>query len=566
MKNHKLHERNDFPNVRSLIEWAAETYGEKAAFSYKPDPHKSDIETVNYIKLRDDVRALASEFHAMGCAGKHCLLVGKLSYQWALTYYAALSVGAILVPIDRDWLPADIADIAKKAEVDFLFFDEDIADKGAEVAMAVGKDVSEIVYVSAKEQTRTINSLIEAGKTKYEADPDLYHNTEIDPNVLALLVFTSGTTGKGKGVMLSQNAILIDVSCVIPYMDFGDKTVAVLPPQHTYGSTIMLLGHVIIGCEVYISAGLRYIQKELKDQKPQHLVIVPLYLETFYRKILANVREQGKEKLLFNMIKVSNALRKIGIDKRKAFFKDVAAAFGGEVKMIISGGAPINPDILHFFSSIGISTLNGYGITECAPLVAVNRSLNPVPGSVGNVIDIDTIKIADPNEDGEGEICVKGPNVMLGYYKDEEATADAIDEEGYFRTGDYGKLDKNNVLFITGRKKNLIILSNGKNVYPEEIENELIATPGVLDIIVYEGQSKRGMAHNAIVAEIYPDMDYIEKNGIEDIKAHIKPYIDAYNKTAVPYKKIGVLKVRKKEFPKNTLRKIMRFKLDMTID
>jgi long-chain acyl-CoA synthetase len=291
-----------------------------------------------------------------------------------------------------------------------------------------------------------------------------------------------------------------------------------------------------------------------------------LYLETFYRRIMANLKEKKKEKLVARMIKVSNASLKIGIDLRAKLFGEIRAAFGGKVKMIISGGAPINPDILNFFEAIGISTLNGYGITECAPIIAVNRSKNPVRGSVGHVLDIDTVKIDRPNEDGEGEIWVTGPNVMLGYFKDEAATKDAIDEEGYFKTGDYGKLDKNNVLYITGRKKNLIILSNGKNVYPEEIENELVATPGIIDIIVYEGQSKRGMEHNAIVAEVYPDNEYIQKNNITDIKAHLQKYVDDYNRNAVPYKKIGVLKVRDTEFPKNTLRKIMRFKLDMSID
>ena len=323
---------------------------------------------------------------------------------------------------------------------------------------------------------------------------------------------------------------------------------------------------MMIGSEIYISGGLRYVAKELKEQEPEHLVIVPLYLETFYRRIMANLKEKKKEKLVARMIKASNAMLKVGVDVRAKLFGEIRAAFGGKVKMIISGGAPINPEILNFFEAIGISTLNGYGITECAPIIAVNRSKNPVRGSVGHVLDIDTVKIDHPNEDGEGEIWVTGPNVMLGYYKDEAATKDAIDEEGYFKTGDYGKLDKNNVLYITGRKKNLIILSNGKNVYPEEIENELVATPGVIDIIVYEGQSKRGMEHNAIVAEVYPDNEYIQKNNITDIKAHLQKYVDDYNRNAVPYKKIGVLKVRDTEFPKNTLRKIMRFKLDMSID
>ena len=242
------------------------------------------------------------------------------------------------------------------------------------------------------------------------------------------------------------------------------------------------------------------------------------------------------------------------------------AKLGGKVKMIVSGGAPINQEILSFFEGMGISILNGYGITECAPLIAVNRSRHVVKGSVGTVLDMDEVKIADPNEDGEGEICVKGPNVMLGYYKDPEATAEAMDEEGYFKTGDYGKMTKDRILYITGRKKNLIILSNGKNVYPEEIENELISVPGVQDIIVYEGKSRRGMEYNAIVAEIYPDQEYIQKNNVTDIKAHLQKYVDDYNRNAVPYKKIGVLKVRDTEFPKNTLRKIMRFKLDMSID
>lgn len=564
MKNEVLHEKHEFVNVRELVEWAAEQHGEKIAYSFRRDP-RAEVTKVSFKQLGEDVRALASEMTAMGCAGKHCVLIGKFSYEWVLTYYATLSIGGVLVPLDRDWQAADLADTVKKADASFLFCDEEQAEKVPTIVSNLSL-CAEPVYLLAKIQERSLVSLVEAGREKFVANPDAYFKADINPMKMALLVFTSGTTGKGKGVMLSQNAVLSDLSDVIPYIDFADKTVGVLPPHHTFGSSVMIIGHTMIGTEVYISAGLRYVQKELKEQSPGHLVLVPLYLETFYRKIKANIKEQGKEKLVATMIKMSNALLKVGIDLRKKLFGAIRAAFGGEVKMIISGGAPINPEILQFFEAIGISTLNGYGITECAPIIAVNRSRRNVENSVGPVLEIDTVRIDEPNEDGEGEILVKGPNVMLGYYKDEAATADAMTEDGFFRTGDYGKLDENRVLYITGRKKNLIILSNGKNVYPEEIENELVATPGVLDIIVYEGQSKRGMEHNAIVAEIYPDKDYIEKNGITDAYAHLKPYIDEYNRGAVPYKKIGVLKVRTEEFPKNTLRKIMRFKLDMSID
>ena len=550
----------EFTNVRELVEWSGETFGENTAYSFKRNPARGETERISYLRFRNDVRALASSLIRMGVSGRHCALIAKPSYEWIVTYFAVLSSGAVLIPLDRDWLAEDLAATVEKADTDYLFYESDIADKA--------KTITETVSLSGSfvlDSDDSFHKLIEDGSTIFEEDPDAYLNQPIDPMKMSLLVFTSGTTGKGKGVMLSQNAILSVVTDAIPYIDVGMKTVSVLPLHHTYGSTIMLLGHTMFGCEVYISAGLRYVQKELKEQKPEHLVLVPLYLETFYRKIMANIKEKGKEKLVANMLKVSNALRKTGIDQRAKFFGEIRAAFGGEVKTIITGGAPINPEIIDFFEGIGISTLNGYGITECAPLIAVNRSRNIVKGSVGNVLSIDTVRISEPNEDGEGEILVKGPNVMLGYYKDMAATADAF-EKGYFKTGDYGKLSKSGILTITGRKKNLIILSNGKNVYPEEIENELTAVPGILDIIVYEGQSRRGLENNAIVAEIYPDKEYFETNGISDIETHFKGYVDTYNRGAVPYKKIGVIKIRKSEFPKNTLRKIMRFKLDMTID
>ena len=564
MNKYQIHEKLNFTNMRELVEFAGEKYADKYAYSFRRTP-KSEITKIRFSSLREDVRSLACELASMGCSGKHCAIIGKLSYDWVLTYYAVLSIGGVLVPLDPEWQKEDLADTVGKAHASFLFCDEDIKEKGEYIAEQISLD-AEPIYLAAKETERNLRAAMRAGKPKFDANSDPYYHADIDPDALALLVFTSGTTGKGKGVMLSQKAVLEDMTTVIPYIDFGDKTVGVLPPHHTFGSSVMIVGHTIIGSEIFISGGLRYITKELTEQKPEHLVLVPLYLETFYRKIWANIKKQGKEKLIKNMIKLSNGMCRVGIDLRKKIFVQVRAAFGGEVKMIITGGAPINPEIVDFFSAMGITTLNGYGITECAPIVSVNKSRNNVQGSIGQPIDCDEIKILDPNEDGEGEICVKGPNVMLGYYQDDEATADAFTEDGFFRTGDYGKQREDGILFITGRKKNLIILSNGKNVYPEEIENALIAVPGILDIVVYEGQSKRGLAHNAIVAEIFPDEDYVKANGIEDIKAHIKPYVDEYNKTAVSYKKIGVLKIRTTPFPKNTLRKITRFKIDMTID
>ena len=564
MKKQVIHEKFEFTNVRELIEWAGDHHGERNAYSYREKASDKDVCKVSFKKLRDDVRALTSEFVAMGVDGKHCILIGKFSYQWVLTYYATLCAGGVVVPLDRDWLAEDLADTAVKANISFLFCDEELKEKAAVIAESA-KLETPVTYLLAKEEERSLSSLVAEGAEKFSTAPDAYFNAAIDPMRLSLLVFTSGTTGKGKGVMLNQNAILRDMSEVIPYIDFADKTVGVLPPHHTYGSTVMIIGHTMIGCEIYISSGIRYVQRELKDQTPGHMVLVPLYLETFYRKIWANIKEQGKEKIVNNMIKLCNTLH-LSRGIRVKLFKSIHAAFGGKVKMIITGGAPVNPDILHFFQSIGISVLNGYGITECAPLISCNRNKYQKKGSVGTPIIGEEVKIADPDENGEGEICVKGPNVMIGYYEDPEATAAVFDEEGFFKTGDYGKVDEEGWLYITGRLKNLIIFSNGKNVYPEEIETELSRIYGVNEVVVYAGESKSNPEKEVIVAEIFPDFDGLKEKGIEDVKAYFTEEVKKANARMVSYKAVGSIKIRNVEFPKNTSKKITRFAIDKSID
>jgi long-chain acyl-CoA synthetase len=567
MNKYQIHPKREFESIRHIVEYAAKTYGNKTAFSYRLKPNDREKVSISYLEFRDDVRGLASEMLSMGMQGKHIVVVGKMSYDFIVTYYATLLIGAVLVPLDKDWAAKDLADTAINADMDYLFCDEEQKEKGLEI-IKTAKLKNPAVYLGAQGEN-SLQAMIASGKRKFSENRRPYYEVKFDNRKLSLLVYTSGTTGKGKGVMLCTDSLIKDMTAIIPYIDFSFKTIAVLPPHHTYGSTTMLIAHVMIGAEVYISDGVKYIQKELQSEKPGHLVLVPLYLETFYRKIQANIKKQGKERVVKGVQGISKLARKASfglVDIREKAFSEIRAAFGGEIKMIVTGGAPINQEIISFYEEMGITVLNGYGITECAPIISANTSLNVVKGSVGRPIDIDEIKISEPNEDGEGEICVKGPNVMLGYYKNEEATDEAFDEEGYFKTGDYGKFSKNNILYITGRKKNLIILSNGKNVYPEEIENELISVPGVLEVVVYEGKSRRGMEHNAIVAEIFPDDDYIKKNGIEDVKTYLHNYILEYNKGAVAYKKITVLKVRKEEFPKNTLRKIMRFKIDTNIE
>ena len=569
MKNRALHPKREFENVRAMVEFIGEEYRGKVAYRYRKNPHDKEATLVNYETLRDHVRALGTEFIARGIAGKKIALIGKHTYPWIQTYYASLATGSVLVPLDRDWTKEDLCETVKTGECDYIICDADILAKAQYIAEELGLPTP----IVNGDVENSLESMVLAGAEKFAADSTPYFSAPIDVDALALLVFTSGTTGKGKGVMLSQRNFKSDLADVIQYIDFSVKCMNVLPPHHTYGSSVSIYGQNSIGCDIYISSGVKYILKELKEHKPGHLVAVPLYVETFYRRILKGIDEKGKfaAGLVKTLLKVNGACHKIGLKPLDGFFKKkILASFGGELNMIISGGAPLNQEMADLFDALGVKVLNGYGITECAPILAVNRNEYIVPKSVGPVLDIVDARIADPNEDGEGEIQVKGPNVMLGYYKDDEANADAFTEDGYFRTGDYGKLenrkDGTRILYITGRLKNLIILSNGKNVYPEEIEDALAATPGIVEIIVYEGKSKRGITENKIVAEIYPDKDALEKSGVTDLQAYFKKYVNEYNKTAVAYKKIDIVKVRDEEFPKNTLRKILRRKIDMTID
>ena len=570
MKVKAYRPKKEFANIREMIEEIGEMYQGRVAYRYRVKPHDKEVVKVTYDLMRDHVRALATEIIARGYAGKKICVIGKHTYNLIQTYYATMATGSVWVPLDRDWAKEDLLETVRSGECDILMCDSDIAEKGQFITSELGMPAP--IYLDGDGEDSLL-AWREAGAVKFAEDSDPYYNAPIDVDALAELVFTSGTTGQGKGVMLSQRNFMSDLSDVIQFIDFSTRCMNVLPPHHTYGSSVSIYGQNSIGCDIYISSGVKYILKELQEHKPGHLVAVPLYVETFYRRILKGIEEKGKFAggLVKCLMGFNRTCHKIGLKPLDKFFKKkVLAAFGGEINMIISGGAPLNQDMADLFDGLGVKVLNGYGITECAPILAVNHNNYIVPKSVGPVLPIVECRIAEADEKGEGEIQVKGPNVMLGYYKNDEANAEAFTEDGFFRTGDAGRMEitkeGDRILYITGRFKNIIILSNGKNVYPEEIEDALSATPGLVDIVVYEGKSRRGDAFNTIVAEIYPDKTILEEKGVTDAKAYFQKFVNEYNKTAVPYKKVGLVKVRDEEFPKNTLRKILRRKMDMTID
>ena len=572
-KNYPIYKTTFIDDMRSLVEEAAQNFPEDIAISYKEHYSDKEVKRVSFTQWRDDVRSIGTELIARGLREKTIALIGENSYGWCCSFFAIMAIGSVVVPVDKDLNIDDIKGIIDTTESEALIFGKASEDKISEILSNKGfSTVSKLFSIadSSKvadiQEVTSLNSLIVAGAKRYADGDNSYYDYKIDTNKLASIVFTSGTTGKGKGVMLSQANIGLDMTLGMYNFDITKKTLHVLPPHHTFGSTVNYVGHLSQGCEVYISSGIKHVSDEIREQQPTHLILVPAFLEVMNKKIWAAARKGGKEGLLKGMMALSNFLRKFGIDIRRKLFKSVLKPFGGKLEMIICGGAKLDEDIIRTFDSIGITVLNGYGITECSPLISANRNKYQKPGSVGTPILACRVKIDNPDENGEGEICVKGPNVMLGYFNNPEATAEAFDKDGYFHTGDYGRLDEEGWIYITGRKKNLIILSNGKNIYPEELEAELQKIEGVSEVVVYAGESKVQKDKITIVAEIYPDFDLLKARGVENPQSYFDDQVKLINSKLPVYKAIKRVKLRDTEFQKNTSRKIVRFSIDKQID
>ena len=576
-KNYPIYQTTFIDDMRSLVEEAAQNFPDSIAISYKNKPSDKEVQKVTFSQWREDVKNLGTALVANGLREQNIAIVGENSYGWCCSFFGVMAIGSVTVPVDKELPADDINGIITTTECKAVIFGK-TAEEKIKAILAEGGLSSAELLISIEPQSgidaellvsRTLISVAELeakGAELFKGGDNSYYDYKIDVNKLASIVFTSGTTGKGKGVMLTQANICLDMTLGMYNFDITRKTLHVLPPHHTFGSTVNYVGHLSQGCEVYISSGLKHVSDEIKEQKPTHLILVPAFLEVMNRKIWTIARKTKKERLLKTMMKVSDCLRKVGIDLRRKLFASVLESFGGKLELVICGGAKLDEEIIKTFDSLGITILNGYGITECAPLISANRNKYRKPGSVGTPILACRVKIDNPDENGEGEICVKGPNVMLGYYNNPEATAEVFDKDGFFHTGDYGRLDEEGWIYITGRKKNLIILSNGKNVYPEEIEADLQKVEGVNEVVVYAGESRVNKDKITIVAEIFPDADLLKDRGIIDFQAYFEEQVKILNGKMAPYKAVKTVKLRDVEFQKNTSRKITRFSIDKTID
>ena len=533
MKPEKYYDVPDLHTLREIIEFGTKQGADKKQFMYTD--YDGEVRTVTFNETWQKLRALGSYLLSLGLKGKKIAILSENSYEWIVAYYSVLVSGNIAVPLDSKLDIAELSHQLSHCVIDGIFYSEKYKKK----VQALGSLIPEHAFPIAQ-----LPELIAAGEA---LDKTAFDTLTVKPDDLACIVYTSGTTAKSKGVMLSHGNVAADVVASCRVMK-GGHAIGFLPLNHTSSWVGALFSGYILSEWGYICPSLKTISDDIKTYKPQNFSAVPLVVETIYDRIWRTARKTGKDVVLQKGIRISRFLRKFGIDCRRKLFKTIHDQLGGNLEMIVCGGAALDPAQEQFMQDIGITVINGYGITECSPAVTCNRVNNFKPGSVGLPLPCNEIKIHDPDDEGVGEIYVRGANVMVGYYNDPEATAAAFDGD-WFRTGDFGRIDEDGFLFFVGRKKNLIVLANGKNVSPEELEDRLSRITYVKEVLVYEENKK-------ITAEFFLDEE------VADAKERLKSDVNAVNDTLPSFKRIQKTKVRDTEFPKTTTLKLIRSNRD----
>lgn len=561
----KTYEITDF---KDLLYKTYERNKEKVAFKVKEE---GKIKEITYKKFKEDVENLATELIELGLESKNICVIGKNSYKWAVSYLATAIVG-VVVPLDKELKIDEIINFVNISESCAILGDNKYIAKLSENREKItNKNFTFIDFENKKETENTFNfdNIIEKGKKLLENGDERFKSIKINPNDMHILLFTSGTTGSSKAVMLSHKNICSNIMSVSGTVSlrFGVRVLSILPIHHTYECTLGYLLVIYAGGCVAFCDGLRHIAENMKEYKPNLILCVPLLLESIYKKILKTLQNSLPKKYLK---KEKNIIDSLPFFIKPIVKSKIKKTLGGKLKTFIVGAAAMNPDVSEVFESLGIRVLQGYGLTECSPLVAGNNDFYRRNDSVGLPIPNVEYKIANPNNEGVGEIIVKGPNVMLGYYKDEEATK-AVMEDGWFYTGDLGKIDENGYLYITGRSKSVIIAKNGKNIYPEELEHYLNEEPVILESIVV-GVKDKEKGDTFVKAKIFPNIDAIKeflKVDIptkEQIKQVIASAIQTVNKKIPNYKHIRGFKIVDKELEKTTTQKIKRYGENTKID
>ncbi len=557
-----------FSDLREMFRQSVALYGNLPAFRFREQPGGEVIKRT-YREVGADVEALGSALLSLGLADGKIAVIGENSYRWCIAHLAVINGVGVSVPLDRLLKPDEILSLLERGRVAAVIFDQSYMETMVEaskrfpsIRVFVGMNCAKADEGSFTEDSRwyLFDSLLSVGR-KFMAEGNTdYTNRPIDPEQIASLLFTSGTTSMSKGVLLRNRNITSDIVALagVVKFPFGTRMLSVLPLHHTFENTCGLMYGLYMGACICICDGLRYVQKNMEEYRINLLIGVPALFESFYKKVKDNIKKQGKDELIHKMIRVTGALRKVKIDLRYKIFSKIHKAFGGKFRIGICGAAPIDPGIIRFFDDIGVHILQGYGLTETSPVVAGCNSKVFVPGTVGHPLSGITIAIDNESDGKEGEILVKGPVVMAGYYEDAEATAAAIDPDGWFHTGDVGRVDEHGCLTITGRLKSMIVLKSGKKVFPEEIEQLITRYPFIKESMIFGDSESRGEV--VINAKFVIDPQYMKREGIteEELVRRLEEVVREVNMEIPEYKSIRNFVYSFKDLIKTTTLKVKR--------
>ena len=561
--SNNLYHAQEFNNIKEIIYNSVEQYSKNIAFVIKHTENKKvEYENITYKQLLEDINKLGTAVYSLGFKGKRIAVIGRNSYGWAIAHLSNLLGGNVSVPLDKDLQYDELENSLIRSKADMIFFDKKYEEKISQIKEKNNTNLKEYVCFEEAEGFKNISELLRIGNEEINSGKTDFINAKIDENKMAILLFTSGTTSKSKAVMLSQKNIASNVYAMqcVEAIYSTDTNIAFLPFHHIFGSTCMVV-MLAYGVRTVFPDGLRYIKKNLNEYGVSVFVGVPVLVEAIYKTIMKEVQKQGKTKLVNIATKISNFLLKLHIDIRRILFKSIINELGGKIRFVISGGAPADSKIAKGFNDLGIEVVQGYGLTETSPVIAAENKKCMKAGTVGIPMLNVKLEIENPDENGIGEIRVKGPNVMLGYYENEEATKEVL-KDGWFYTGDLGYLDKNGCLAITGRSKNLIVLKNGKKVFPEELETLVNRLELVEECMVYGMSDEKDkndvklsikiVYNKEIVKEKYSDKTE------EELYKIIWNEIKEINKTLPRYKYIKGMILTDEELIKTTTKKVKR--------
>ena len=569
------YEKTDYKTVKEFFTKSIKEFSDRPFILEKPN-HKEPYRTFTYKDFGEDVVALGTAMiKLLNLKDKRVIIIGETQYDWYISYMAMLCGVGIAVPVDRELPQNELENIVRRSRASAIIY----STKKEDEIKKIKENIPEVEYFIEMKSDKDlekkdvgISYLIENGKRIVKSGDNSYMDIEIDPEEFKVLLFTSGTTSNSKGVMLCNRNLAENINAVSAYVKLypTDRFFSVLPLHHTYESTIGFLLPLANGSSIAVCEGLRYIVPNLQEAKPTAVLTVPLLVESIYKKINETIKKSHKDKLVNSMIHITNGLKSVGIDIKKKVFKEIYDNLGGNIRIIVSAAAPIDKKVGNWLEDIGIVFLQGYGLTETAPISALTPEYKPMCGSAGKAVVQADIKVNNPNENGEGEIMIKSPTLMLGYYEDEQATKEVIEPDGYFHSGDIGYIDNEGYIFITGRSKNVIVTQNGKNIYPEEIEMLLEKIPEIKEVMVYgkspEGEEAKRKDDKELIitARVILDKEKIEELhgdiSEEEAKKIIWEQIKGVNKKLTSYKAVKALEIKEGEFEKTSTMKIKRYK------